>query len=299
MESPMELDQFVWNYGRKGEPPIQAIWVGDDTVILRQSKRTSYEAPFLYLLFGSARAILFDTGATRDPARFPLRETIDNLIASWPSGHPHEDPYELIVAHTHAHGDHVAGDEQFHGRAHTTVVPHSPEDVSNFFGLASWPEGRAPFDLGGRTLTVFPIPGHQKASIAVYDPNTKFLLTGDTVYPGRLYVQDSEAFHQSLERLAAFVDDVPIRRVMGCHIEMTRRAGRDFPIGCTFQPGEAPLPLTTGDLKEVSQVAKDTLNKRGVHRGDRFIIYQGQPTGALLVHAVRLLLSRIKYRNLS
>ncbi|WP_207711482.1 MBL fold metallo-hydrolase [Sulfobacillus harzensis] len=289
----MEVDQLVWNYGRKGEPPIQVLWIGHHTVILRQSKRTSYEAPFLYLLFGSVRAILFDTGATRDPARFPLRETVDDLMASWLSSHPHAEPYELIVAHTHAHGDHVAGDAQFHDRAHTTIVPHSPEDVAKFFGLTSWPEGRALFDLGGRILTVFPIPGHQKASIAVYDPDTEFLLTGDTVYPGRLYVQDSEAFRQSLERLSAFVDAVPISRVMGCHIEMTRTAGRDFPIGATYQPREAPLPMTSRDLKEVAQAAKESLNKRGVHRRDRFIIYQGQPMGALLVHAVRLLLSRV------
>lgn len=287
------IDSFVWNAGRRGEPPLQTLRVGEGTVILRQSKRTSYEAPFLYLLFGSARAVLFDTGATADPSRFPLRATVDDLVATWLLGHPHEEPYTLVVAHTHAHGDHVAGDAQFRDRADTTIVPHAPEGVAAFFGLPDWPQGRAAFELGGRILTVLPIPGHQRASIAVYDPCTQFLLTGDTVYPGRLYIQDSEAFRQSTERLARFVDDVPVSRVMGAHIEMTRTPGRDYPIGARFQPREAPLPLTASDVKDVARAARDTVNRRGVHRRDRFILFQGQPTGALLVHAVRQLGARL------
>ena len=61
-----------------------------------------------------------------------------------------------------------------------------------------------PFDLGGRVLEVTGIPGHHEAAIAVYDPWTGFLLTGDTVYPGRLYVRDMPAFMDSLDRLVAF-----------------------------------------------------------------------------------------------
>lgn len=38
---------------------------------------------FLYLLFGNDRALLLDTGATADPERFPLRHTIDRLVAIW------------------------------------------------------------------------------------------------------------------------------------------------------------------------------------------------------------------------
>ncbi len=47
-----------------GEPPIQVHAYDPHTYVLRQSKATNYEAPFLYLLFGNERAILLDTGAT-------------------------------------------------------------------------------------------------------------------------------------------------------------------------------------------------------------------------------------------
>ena len=117
-----------WNHGvRPGsgdrEPAIQVHRQDDHTFVLRQSKTVSYEVPFLYLFFGNVRALLLDTAATGDPARFPGREEITGT------------------------------------------------------------------------------PGHHEASISVFDPWTGFLLTGDTVYPGRLYVHDMPAFIDSLERL--------------------------------------------------------------------------------------------------
>ena len=36
------------------DPDIQVFWYDDDTVILRQNKAINYEAPFLYLLFGTS-----------------------------------------------------------------------------------------------------------------------------------------------------------------------------------------------------------------------------------------------------
>jgi hypothetical protein len=71
-----DLD-VLWNHGRAGEPKIQVHAYDESTVILRQSKTVTYEAPFLFLLFGDDRALLLDTGATGDPGSFPLRETVD------------------------------------------------------------------------------------------------------------------------------------------------------------------------------------------------------------------------------
>ena len=162
-------------------------------------------------------------------------------MTDWLRGHP-KDGYELIVAHSHAHGDHVAADGQFTGRPHTRVVGHSAEEVAAFFGIGNWPQGTARVDLGGRVLEVIPTPGHHPSAVAVYDEATGMLLTGDTVYPGRLYVQDFPAFQDSLRTLCDFSASHPVSVVLGAHIEMSARPFRDFPLGSTWHPGEAPLP---------------------------------------------------------
>jgi glyoxylase-like metal-dependent hydrolase (beta-lactamase superfamily II) len=257
---------------RPSDPPIQVHRYDEHTVILRQSKSVHYEAPFLYLLFGNDRALLLDTGATADPEKFPLRATIDQLIGEWLTRHPRE-AYELVVAHTHGHGDHVAADAQFDGRPGTTVVSRGLDAVTQYFGFTSWPEQIVPFDLGGRVLEVTGSPGHHRAAITVYDPWTGFLLTGDTVYPGRLYVSDFPQFLASLDRMTALAGQRGVTHVLGCHIEMTRRPGRDYPIGSTYQPAEPPLEMTAAQLREIRAAAASVASKRGIHRFDDFIIY--------------------------
>ena len=64
---------------------------------MSKSKATNYEAPFLYLLFGNERAILLDTGATKDAGVFPLRETVDALIDGWLAEHSSEDPTSVRI----------------------------------------------------------------------------------------------------------------------------------------------------------------------------------------------------------
>src|SRR5436190_3865602 len=46
------------------DPDIQVHACDEHTYILRQNKAVHYEAPFMFLLFGSSRALLLDTGAT-------------------------------------------------------------------------------------------------------------------------------------------------------------------------------------------------------------------------------------------
>ncbi len=285
-----------WNFGAPGEPPVQVHRYDPHTVLLRQSKRTSYEAPFLYLLFGNERVLLLDTGATRDAAVFPLRETVDGLIAGWLAANP-RDGYELVVAHTHGHGDHVAGDPQFEGRPATTVVPREAGAVGEFFGFTSWPDEVVRFDLGGRVLELTGIPGHHPASVAIFDPWTGFLLTGDTVYPGRLYAPDPAGFAASLDRLAAFAGARPVTHVLGCHIEMTRRPGRDYPIGTRYQPDEPPLQMTVAQLVAVRDAAVPAVTRPGVHTSDDFIIYSGPCRGAVVRQLARTAWRRLTRRD--
>jgi hydroxyacylglutathione hydrolase len=288
-----------WNAGvaprsRAPEPPIQVHWLGANTIMLRQSKTLSYEAPFLYLLFGRERAVLWDTGATADPNAFPLRITVDALIREWLADHPCA-AYELVVAHTHAHGDHIAADGQFTDRPRTAIVGHGVDAVQQFFHITDWPLGTGVLDLGDRVLEIIPIPGHQAASVAVYDPWTGMLLTGDTVYPGRLYVADYPAFVTSLTRLRDFAHQHPISAVLGCHVEMTNRPGREYPLGATYQPQEASLVWTPAHIDRVWQASK-TASTPGIHRHPEFAIVHGQSARVILPLMVRGILWKIGYR---
>jgi glyoxylase-like metal-dependent hydrolase (beta-lactamase superfamily II) len=232
------------------DPDIQVHAHDEHTVILRQNKAVDYEAPFLYLLFGNARAVLIDTGATAEPEFFPLRRTVDALIEGWLVRNPREH-YELLVVHTHAHGDHVAGDAQFADRPQTRVVPAARAAAWEFFGFdgAADDPATTALDLGGRVLNCLPTPGHHEASVTFYDPWTGFLLTGDTVYRGRLYVDDWPAFVRTIDRLIEFCDRRPVTHVLGCHIEMTRQPGVDYPVRTTYQPDEPPLEMAPEHLR--------------------------------------------------
>jgi hydroxyacylglutathione hydrolase len=290
--APVKGDLDVhWDHGAprgrpNGDPAIQVHAYDQHTLLLRQSKAINYEAPFLYLLFGNERALLLDTGATADPAVFPLRQTADRLLAEWLERNPRED-YQLIVGHTHAHGDHVAGDPQFDGRPGTTLVGHEPAAVAEFFGFSGWPTEVVQFDLGGRVLDVTGIPGHHPASIAVFDPWSGFLLTGDSVYPGRLFGRDFPAFVASAERLVDFAAARPVTHVMGCHIEMTSVPGRDYPIGTKYQPDEPPLQMTVERLAAVRDAARSVAARPGVHAFVDFIIFNGPCKAAVISHLIR------------
>jgi glyoxylase-like metal-dependent hydrolase (beta-lactamase superfamily II) len=299
--APVAADLDVrWIHGsrsakRNGDPWIQVHASDPHTFVLRQSKAVHYEAPFLYLFCGNDRALLLDTGATADPERFPLWLIVDGILDRWLAGRP-RDRYELVVAHTHGHGDHVAADVQFQDRPATTVVPATEEAARSFFGIDPWPDGLARFDLGGRVLEVTGIPGHHRASIAVYDPWSGFLVTGDTVYPGRLYVRDFPAFVSSLERLVELARSRPVTHVMGCHVEMRATPRRDYPIGETWQPDEAALPMTVEQLVAVRDAARSVARRPGRHVFDDFIIFHGPCLTAMPAQLARSLWSRLRSR---
>jgi hydroxyacylglutathione hydrolase len=272
----------AWIHGTRArrntvDPSIQIHRYDEHTVIMRQSKSVNYEAPFIFLLFGNDRALLLDTGATADPQLFPLRSTVDDLISAWLSKHPREG-YELVVAHTHGHGDHVAADAQFAGRPATTVVPREVDAMRSFFGFGdSWPAETVTLDLGGRVLEIIGSPGHHAAAITVYDPWTGILLTGDTVLPGRLYAFDYAEFLATLNRLVDFAGTRPVTHVFGCHVEMTSKPGRDYPLGATYQPDELAPQMTASRLSAIRDAAVSVTGSPGVHVFDDFIIYN-EPT---------------------
>lgn len=259
------LDSVAWihgapNCGLGTDPFLQTHQFDDDTYVFRQSKCFTFEGPFQYLLFGNSQVILFDTGGPPGPPLgrvLPIRKTVDEIIARW-LARTGRSSVKLVVAHTHGHGDHSFGDSQFVGRPNTTIIKPDLAPVKRFFGLRNWPNGQAIFDLGGRQLTILPIPGHQDpdptldSHIAVYDSHTQWLLTGDSLYAGMLVVRNWAAYRESIRRLDAFAATHTVLQVLGCHIEMKRAARELYPIGTTFQPDEHALPLTRAHLRELA-----------------------------------------------
>ena len=235
----------------KDTPPFRVHAYNSDFFILRQAACTNFEKPFLYLIFGRARALLLDTGA----GAVDLATPIDTLTRNWlkRTGRP---AIELVVAHSHAHGDHVAADSQFVGEPRTRVVARDTASVRWFFGVKDWPEDIGHIDLGGRVLDVIPIPGHQPASIAIYDRRTGVMLTGDTFYPGRLYVRDTLEYSRSIDRLTAFVNEHVVVHFLGAHVENRREPGRDYPEGTVDQPDEHELQLNRAQLFQLDSAVR-------------------------------------------
>ena len=223
-----------------------------DLYIIRESGCTNYEKPFLYLFFGKDRALLQDTGAGQNN----VGEIVSQTIAEWCKRNGRES-IPLVVAHSHGHGDHISGDAQFFGKPETTVVPLSVEGTQKAYGISQWPVDRGSIDLGGRVLDVIAIPGHQPFSVAFYDRRTGILLTGDTLYPGRLYVTDAPAFTASIHRLVDFTRDKPVAHILGCHIEEANTPYLDYPVGTKYQPEEHVLELSHAHLIELNEALKD------------------------------------------
>ena len=250
------------------DPILQTHQADEQTFIFRQSKCSSFEAPFMYLLVGRTRSLLIDTGAPTAGEVLPIRTTVDQILSP---GNGTAD--ELIVAHSHAHADHAAWDRQFATRPRTTIVPLRQSGIQAQFGIAQWPEGSGSLDLGGRTLTVMPLPGHEPLHIAIHDSRTDLLLTGDTLYPGLLVANQWQAYRASARRLAAFARSRTISCALGAHIEIDR-SGRLFNLGTTFQPNEHPLQLVRADLDRWTEACEDLgpNPSRGMHEFTNFVI---------------------------
>ncbi len=214
--------------------------------ILRESGCTHYEKPFLYLIFGQDRALLTDTGAGESDAA----AVTGKLIAKWLERNKRAS-IALVVTHTHAHGDHVAGDKGFQGSPNATLIPPTVEAEQKAYGIAKWPDQPGQIDLGGRIIDVLAIPGHEKSHLAYYDRRTGILLTGDHLYPGRLYVTDFPAYLASTRRLVEFTEGKPVTHILGNHIEQSSTPYVDYVVGTRYQPQEHSLELGRSHLLEL------------------------------------------------
>jgi glyoxylase-like metal-dependent hydrolase (beta-lactamase superfamily II) len=99
-----------------------------------------------------------------------------------------------------------------------TALPHEGFDVGGFRTAGATPtrvlrSGDA-IDLGDRSFEVIHVPGHTPGSMALWDPTSGSLFTGDACYPDDpLGFDDREAARVSLEVMSR----LPVRVVHGGH----------------------------------------------------------------------------------
>lgn len=268
---PTSFDPPRWEDGTTcGQTPAVQEWrYSPSTWVFRQSVCTNFEAPFIYLLLGDTKAIMLDTGTGDADIRGP----VDRAIQTWMTER-NLPSIDLVVAHTHSHGDHTHGDRQFRDRPNTQIVGLYAEQIASFFNLPNWPEGESTIDLGNRPLKLFGLPGHEQGHIAVYDAQQELLFTGDTLYPGRLYIDDWDQYRSSIRRLVGAIDtqSLAVKWVLGAHIEMSKSPGDDYEFQALTHPNEHQMHQPLSTLRELDTAAQ-SMPVAEMKVFDHFIIY--------------------------
>jgi glyoxylase-like metal-dependent hydrolase (beta-lactamase superfamily II) len=186
-----------------------------------------------YLITGTKRALLFDTGmgisdikkVTTELTRLPI-----------------------IVLNSHTHDDHVGGNWEFDtiygmdtdfmranakGSREDAQAEIAPDQICGALPKSFDPKSYATrpwqitkyvhdgekIDLGGRSIEVIATPGHTPDAISLFDRANGLLFTGDTYYPAPIWLfrpeTDLNAYAASIRRLAALAPQVKL--VLGAH----------------------------------------------------------------------------------
>jgi glyoxylase-like metal-dependent hydrolase (beta-lactamase superfamily II) len=186
-----------------------------------------------YLIVGTKQALLFDTGMGIGNIR-----AIVARLTSRP----------IVVLNSHTHDDHVGGNWQFpfvYGMdtAFTrTNAKGSREDTQAEIGkdmlCGALPKNFDPakyvtkpwkislfvhdhfkVNLGGRTLEIIATPGHTPDAISLIDRANGLLFTGDTFYPGEIWLYRPETdfpdYLASVKKLSLLAPEIKI--VFGAH----------------------------------------------------------------------------------
>lgn len=191
------------------------------------------EEAISFLILGTTRAALFDTGLGIGD----IKKVVTQLTH-----------LPIVVLNSHTHDDHVGDNWEFtdilgmdtpftrtNALGSTTdaqgeLTPGSicgqlPPgfDAKTYatrpFHITRWVHDGDTVDLGGRVLRIVATPGHTPDSICLLDEANGLLWTGDTYYPGTIWLKrpetDLDAYQRSVARMAALAPR--LRLVLGSH----------------------------------------------------------------------------------
>jgi glyoxylase-like metal-dependent hydrolase (beta-lactamase superfamily II) len=188
-----------------------------------------FEEVISYLILGEKRALLFDTGLGVGK----ISATVARLTS-----------LPVTVINSHTHFDHVGGNAEFqeiwnrdlpytrqnmsgesNAYSRDALAPERlcgalpPGTSSKSYSIRPWKSTHTLQDgervnLGGRELEVISAPGHTPDSVVLFDRKNGLLFTGDTFYPGPIYLfvpeTDFAAYVRSVARLAALEPQIKL-----------------------------------------------------------------------------------------
>lgn len=199
-----------------------------DTYIISEYRH--WEEPHCYLLNGTGRSLLIDTGL----GICNISQVIEKLTS-----HP------VTAAATHIHWDHIGGHRYYPDfYAHEAEInwlkggfPQPLEavkkcvadrcelpdgyDINTYELFQGTPakvlHGGERIQLGGRSVEVLHTPGHSPGHMCFWEKERGYLYTGDLVYKGTLAAwfpsTDPQAYLSSLEKIAK----LPVKKVFPAH----------------------------------------------------------------------------------
>lgn len=202
--------------------------IDSDTYVISEYRH--WEETHCYLLNGTARSLLIDTG-------LGICNIYDEVIKLT------DKP--ITAAATHIHWDHIGGHKYFPDfYVHEQEInwlngefPLTLETIKRMvIDRCSLPDGYDVdtyelfqgnptkvlrggeiIDLGGRSIHVLHTPGHSPGHMCFWEPERGSLFTGDLVYKDTLFAcypsTDPAAYLKSLELVAS----LPVKRVFPAH----------------------------------------------------------------------------------
>ncbi len=191
------------------------------------------EETISYLIVGTKRAMLFDTGMGISNLK-ELAERLTRLPIAVLNSHTHNDHvgdnwrfqrvYGMDTAFSkkNAQGSRKAAQDEIGENEICGSLPTGFDTKS--YATLPWKvtnaiQDGAKIDLGGRTLEVLSTPGHTPDALCLFDREAGLLFTGDTYYPAAIWLSrpetDLNAYGASIRRLAALMPAV--KKVLGAH----------------------------------------------------------------------------------